>query len=151
MIFKYHKILANLATVLVLASCQNSTNQTAVAQANHQTETEKTATLQLNQGAKWKADESTNKQVRNMLNLVLKQYPVTMDEFKTVSESIKQETDKLISGCKMQGPDHEALHAWLLPFLETNKKLAYSNSVDDAKALYAEVQMQLKSYFDYFN
>ena len=86
-----------------------------------------------------------------MLNFVLKQYPVTIDEFKTVSNAIKQDTDKLISGCKMQGPEHETLHTWLLPFLETNKKLAKTTSVDEAKTLYADMQHQLKTYFDFFN
>lgn len=150
MIFKHTKILASMATIFILASCQNSSTQTdATVSTNSQTE--QTAALQLNQGAKWKADESTNTQVHHMLNFVLKQYPVTIDEFKTVSNAIKQDTDKLISGCKMQGPEHEALHTWLLPFLETNKKLANTTSVDEAKTLYADMQHQLKTYFDFFN
>lgn len=159
MIFKHTKILASMATIFILASCQNSSTQTTdVSQTNHtnatvstNSQTEQTAALQLNQGAKWKADESTNTQVRHMLNFVLKQYPVTIDEFKTVSNAIKQDTDKLISGCKMRGPEHEALHTWLLPFLETNKKLANTTSVDEAKTLYADMQHQLKTYFDFFN
>lgn len=150
MIFKHTKILASMATIFILASCQNSSTQTD-ASVSTNSQTEQTAALQLNQGAKWKADESTNTQVHHMLNFVLKQYPVTIDEFKTVSNAIKQDTDKLISGCKMQGPEHETLHAWLLPFLETNKKLANTTSVDEAKTLYADMQHQLKTYFDFFN
>ncbi len=150
MIFKHTKILASMATIFILASCQNSSTQTD-ASVSTNSQTEQTAALQLNQGAKWKADESTNTQVHHMLNFVLKQYPVTIDEFKTVSNAIKQDTDKLISGCKMQGPEHETLHAWLLPFLEINKKLANTTSVDEAKTLYADMQHQLKTYFDFFN
>lgn len=150
MIFKHTKILASMATIFILASCQNSSTQTD-ASVSTNSQTEQTAALQLNQGAKWKADESTNTQVHHMLNFVLKQYPVTIDEFKTVSNAIKQDTDKLISGCKMKGPEHETLHAWLLPFLETNKKLANTTSVDEAKTLYADMQHQLKTYFDFFN
>jgi hypothetical protein len=73
--------------------------------------------LELNNGKKWKLDESTRSNVA-----VLNQILSTGEKNPEMLVSVRAQTDKLIRQCRLQGPEHEALHKWLKEFLEHLKK-----------------------------
>ena len=75
------------------------------------------ATLMLNNGKKWKMDDSTRLNIAALNNIL------SGGEEKTyVLKSVRAQTDKLVRECRMQGPDHDALHLWLTGFLDHLKE-----------------------------
>lgn len=106
--------------------------------------------LTLNNGVKWKADSITNANVSVLINIVIKNNPVSLDDYHTTAQLIKEGVNKLLQDCKMQGPDHEALHHWLVPLLEKNKELGKSTSIEEAGKIFAEEKEHLGIYQNYF-
>ncbi len=106
--------------------------------------------LTLNNGAKWQADASTNKNVSALSSIVSASQPVTLDDYKNTGKTLQGGIDVMISECRMQGPDHDALHHWLEPLMEENKKLESASSLEQGKKSYDFVNNQINIYPQYF-
>jgi hypothetical protein len=76
--------------------------------------------LELNNGKKWNLDDITKKNIAPIKSL-LKDTAVA--DFRKLASGLQQQTDKLVSECKMKGKDHEALHHWLEGWLADLKGL----------------------------
>lgn len=93
--------------------------------------------LQLNNGSKWKLDASTRLNIAELRETL--GYPVNKDYAK-LAASVREKTSKLVRECRMQGPDHDALHLWLENFLKDLKDLEdekgkkQAESIDDLRA-----------------
>ena len=85
--------------------------------------------LSLNNGAKWKADSITNRNVIDLRtiadNFRIQPFP-SLNEYQILSNDLNNALNKMIQECKMTGPDHEALHHWGPILKETDqlKKIA---------------------------
>ncbi len=106
--------------------------------------------LSLNDGRKWKADSITNINVAVIENIVSTSHPETTDEFHAIGIEIQGAVNKLLQDCKMHGPDHEALHHWLEPILETNNKLSESRTMDETKENFGKMRDRILIYHQYF-
>lgn len=118
----------------------------------HQPDT-KEAGLALNNGTKWKADSSTNKNVRSLLQITedFSALPVkSMTAYSTVAVELQTGLDTMITECRMQGADHDALHKWLEPLIGQVIKLKGSADLDEAAHLFDEISKQVKLYVHYF-
>ena len=108
------------------------------------------AGLSLHNGVKWKADARTLANVSLLKKLVadaLKQNPVN---YSLTAEALQKGLDKMVSECSMKGPDHEALHQWLLPLVKnvhTLKKV----SVENAVVMLHEIEAQIQLFDQYFD
>ena len=145
-------ILFTIGAMLFLYSCSNreqGSNNTEIKNAKEVT-TEK---LELNNGNKWKADSITNINVKN-LQAIIQKYNAGADKSLVASTSIGTELqagiDKMISECKMKGPDHEALHKWLEPLIGAASKLKKTTSGNEATSLIKEIDERLNMYGQYF-
>ncbi|HEX6848421.1 MAG TPA: hypothetical protein VF144_15665, partial [Chitinophagaceae bacterium] len=58
--------------------------------------------------------------------------------------------DKMISECKMKGPDHDALHKWLESLISEVSKLKRTTSEQEAAEIIKETDKHLKLYAQYF-
>lgn len=95
--------------------------------------------LELNNGKKWKMDDSTR------LNMSALKQIVTAGEEKTyLLKSVRAQTDKLVRECRMQGPDHDALHVWLTEFLKHLKE------AETGKEGLAELKEDVDEFYNYF-
>ncbi len=112
-------------------------------------EHEAAAGLNLNNGAKWKADSSTNKNVSNLYNVIADANPVMLEDYRKTGKSIQAVINKMISECRMQGPDHDALHQWLEPLMEENKKLSEVTTTEKGKELFEMIRKHIENYSDY--
>jgi hypothetical protein len=56
----------------------------------------------------------------------------------------------MIRECKMQGPDHEALHKWLEPLMEQVSTLKQAATVAAAGQAFNVIQSQVNRYDQYF-
>jgi hypothetical protein len=146
--------------ILLLANCMwacnseqragNKESVNASEMEHHQDSTEK---LELNNGVKWKADSITNKNVRSLKSIVEnfnngpdKTIPAT----KKVAGDLQQGLDRMISECKMQGPDHTALHKWLEPLIAGVSKLKQVSTETEAARTIEAIHTQLNLYNQYF-
>ena len=151
-----------LLTILLLANflwaCNNHThseNKEAISPSEadhhqHETTTEK---LVLNNGAKWKADSNTNSNVNNLL-VIIENFDSGTDKslvaYMEAAAYLQKGLDKMISECKMQGPDHEALHKWLEPLIEQVRKFKQASTEADAAQSLDAIHAQVNLYAQYF-
>ncbi|NUQ24285.1 MAG: hypothetical protein HUU34_10040 [Saprospiraceae bacterium] len=108
------------------------------------------AQLGLNNGAKWKADSGTNAHVTALLQIAQANNPQTLADYQNAGNTFQNELNNLIKDCRMQGPDHDALHQWLEPLLASNKKLMEAENQDAASAIFNEQKEHIQLYFTYF-
>ena len=109
--------------------------------------------LTLNNGAKWKADNPTNTNVEELQKIAAdfktKSNPTTED-YQALNGSMARGLNKMIQQCKMEGPDHDALHLWLEPVLRENAKLKELNSPAESQRVFAFLDTRLHIYNNYF-
>jgi hypothetical protein len=122
------------------------------AETSHQYDENK-STLKLNNGAKWKADEGTNKNVAE-LNLIADRFTEgknkSVTDYVAFANELQNSLDKTIKECRMQGPDHEALHQWLQPLLEHVNRLKTVKTESEASKIFAEINDEVSVYHQYF-
>ncbi|MEO7263318.1 MAG: hypothetical protein ABIW38_00330 [Ferruginibacter sp.] len=158
---KYTNKLVKNAAVFILAgglliAC-NETGKKESKLTETSTETdvhhehEAAAGLSLNNGAKWKADSSTNKNVKDLYNVIADANPVMLEDYQKAGKSIQAGINKMISECRMQGPDHDALHQWLEPLMEENKKLSEVTTIEKGKQAFGMIRKHFENYSEYFD
>ena len=101
-----------------------------------------------NPGAiKWKADLTTKMNVGLMLKVMTERRYLDVSERKNLSSALSSRIDVLVKECRMQGPDHEALHKWLENVIDKMKHLekgtGYKKSVE-------ELRGQIESFYFLF-
>ena len=139
-----------------LAGCQprndnkDGTSENIHNQANVDSEKESSSGLTLNNGAKWKADSITNFNVSALTKISAAQKPSSLEEYHTTGKLIQDALNKLLQDCRMKGPDHEALHHWIEPLLETNNHLVDSKNTGEAVDIFLREQKQINIYPQYF-
>ncbi|MEO6851849.1 MAG: hypothetical protein ABI166_14505 [Mucilaginibacter sp.] len=150
-------ILAILLIAASLASCTNhkTAEKTVVvsAEADEQDERSQGQELTLNNGAKWKIDESTHNNVvnlQNILNAFTGDASRPLSDYQEVQHDLKDGIDKMISECHMTGPDHEALHHWLKPLIHKVADLKKATTVADAARSLNDIRAQVKLNAQYF-
>lgn len=147
-----------ILVLFVLAGCKENAekdkNPAAEVHATDEHGTEdKTETIALNNGSKWKADSSTNANVRN-LQLVVDKFDASagksLADFTVTAADLQSGLDKLVGECRMKGPDHDALHKWLEPLIGQVKKLKETGNEQEAAQQVKAIHEQLKLYPQYF-
>jgi hypothetical protein len=107
----------------------------------------------LNNGARWKADSSTNNNVRDLQDIVEKFNSSTgrsVNAYNSTGIELQSGLNKMISECKMKGADHDALHKWLEPMISEIAKLQKSATEQEADHVMKQIGEQLKLYPQYF-
>lgn len=56
--------------------------------------------------------------LRNLETTIRSVNPGTLAEHRKVSDSLDEEMGKLLASCTMKGEAHDALHDWLVPFIQ---------------------------------
>lgn len=132
-----------VSLMLFTASCSNNQVKSETKEPQHVTKTEQ-AKLQLNNGAKWKLDEATRQNMKE-----IKAYISQSSHANGVlsGEELQKYADKLIKECRMSGPDHDALHIWLGSFLQHVQAL--KNNVDAETASHS-LNEDVKEFDTYF-
>lgn len=109
--------------------------------------------LTLNNGAKWKSDLNTDKNVKVLKTTAEdfknKENP-GVDDYHTVANNLGEGLTTMINECKMKGADHDALHHWLEPLLKENKDLKATADAASGSALFNSINTRLNAYQDYF-
>jgi hypothetical protein len=134
-----------VSLVLFTASCSNNQVNSETKEAQpHATETSQ-AKLQLNNGKKWKLDEATR---QNMKPIKAHIAQASHTNGVLSGDELQKHADKLIKECRMSGPDHDALHAWLGPFLQHVQALKSNRNAESATHALNEDVKEFDTYFE---
>jgi len=144
-----------LATSLLLACNpgkeKESHPENAPATENHSQHEEKATGLVLNNGAKWKADSITVLNVSLMQSTISSAQKESPLDIRKTAALLQDGLNKMVTECKMKGPDHDALHHWLEPLLEKTKALKKATSIEQASVILSELEKQMNLFAQYFN
>src|SRR5688572_22618879 len=113
---KYMNRMLIILSLFVMA-CSNNVSQVETAKEDehehHDAAMAKPIALQLNNGARWKTDEATSKNVAAMVKLINDTSTIGEKNRAQLTKQLQTRLDTLVQQCKMKGPDHDALHVWL--------------------------------------
>lgn len=109
--------------------------------------------LILNNGTKWKVDQTTNSNVNN-LKQILKRFDNNTDRslktYKKAGCELQNGLVKMMNECRMEGPNHLALHKWLEPLMAQVAKLKQASTVAVTAKYSQAVELRLSQYDQYF-
>lgn len=136
---------------LIFLGCSNNASNVKDDKTEHQHhDSEKPVTsLTLNNGVKWKADEATQRNVAVLVKAVNDTGVVSKENKVQLAKQIQTGVDSLVKQCRMQGPDHDALHLWLEQVLKDLKKLKKEDD-DDFRESYANLKRNVESFYTFF-
>ena len=109
--------------------------------------------LALNNGQKWRADAATNENVeaiRSVAQIFAMKPHTALPDYQVLGSGLQKGLDKMIQECKMQGPDHGALHLWLEPLLEDVNELKKADNIASAEKIFHNINERLELYTQYF-
>lgn len=144
----YMLLLIFMIAAALLLSC-NSAHQ----HQEPEKETTVVAKLELNDGVKWNADESTNTNVSALIGILdsfTLQPERSLEAHHQAAGSLQIALNKLVKDCEMKGPDHDALHLWLEPVMDEVSALKKSTSAEQAAGHFSTLREQASLYREYF-
>ena len=107
----------------------------------------------LNNGAKWKADENTNKNIQELkrtLDRFAESKTKDRNGYTTFANELQGSLNTMIKECRMKGADHDALHQWLEPLLKDVNELKTVQTAPDGAKLFASINSRVIAYNQYF-
>lgn len=148
------KILIPLIS-LVLFSCNNASKEKS--KVYNETDTHKehqhnsdVIGIELNNGEKWKVDETMLYHIRNMESDVFSFSKLKEKEYKTLAISLQSNIDLLTSNCTMKGKAHDELHKWLLPYIDLVKEFSESKDETTLNEQFQKIQTSFTTFNQYF-
>jgi hypothetical protein len=149
------KVLLALMVFGLLLACNQGNKDTGDAHTpvpaeKHQEHESRAVALALNNGAKWKADSSTKSNVALLQSIAASAKKEKLEGFHATAEQLQEGLNKMVKECRMKGEDHEALHKWLEPLIETTKDLKKQTAAEYAAASLKEIEKQLGIFSQYF-
>jgi len=74
--------------------------------------------LSLNAGSRWKVDKDMMVVLRRMEQRIKGQEKVKERDYTSLGDALSKDINALVAGCTMSGPAHDALHKWLVPYMD---------------------------------
>lgn len=131
--------------MLFIASCSDNQPKSETKETEPHATTTRQVKLELNNGQKWKLDAATRENM-NKLKAYISQSTHVNGEPSGVE--LQRQADNLIKECRMTGPSHDALHAWLAPFLQHVQAIKNNQGVEVASHALHEDVKTFDAYFE---
>lgn len=152
---KYMKKIWGIIAVTSLLLACNSNNEQGKSTAPEPTSGqhehgEKTSSLILNNGDKWKADSTTIVNAANLQTIITTAKSGSLSDYQQTAAAFQEGLNKMVAECKMQGADHDALHIWLEPLMGKTKELSKATSAEKAAPVLHELETQVILFPQYF-
>lgn len=111
-------------------------------------------TLSLNNGAKWKSDESTFTGMKR-LELTLFNFSKdfkepTINDYNKLGEALANINADIIKQCSMEGKDHDQLHILLAPMLENVDVIKKGTDPVQVEENVQELRSAITKFFAHF-
>ncbi len=153
------RLVAVLFAISILFSCNTQENKEKrdtgpAIEKEHETHSDGGSEgLSLNNGNKWKADASTNNNVKALLVIVDElntRKDKTLVNYHNAATDLQAGVEKMVKECRMQGADHAALHKWLEPLMKQVSAFQKSATEEQAEKEFHSIHEQLNLYEKYF-
>lgn len=149
------KVIVFGMSLMLLWSCNNSTEKSTTHQetenhAEHRHD-ESSEAIELNNGEKWLVNEEMKPFVMKGEELVNSFIQNNHTDYKALAQQLKEQNNKLIKSCTMDGKSHDELHKWLHPHLEIVKALEDEADASKANEIVLQLQHSYQQYHQYFN
>lgn len=146
---------------MVAYSCNNATSpqdneestEEVVEHEEHADHEEDEDAIVLINGEKWEVNAEMKPFIKNGENLVnsfLANPAPTEQDYQVLAMQLKEQNDKLIKSCTMQGQSHDELHKWLHPHLDLVKKLSSSIDGNLSKQIVTQLSQSYNNFGKYF-
>lgn len=149
-----HIFISVPLSILLISSCTNPTDQKIEEQndtLNHEEHHhQEVQAIELNNGQKWKVDDSMMVYIRNMEKDINEFAASDIKDYKSISKKLKANIDLLTSGCTMTGKAHDELHKWLLPYIDIVNELAETKDEKEAAVQFKKIQTSFITFNRYF-
>lgn len=109
--------------------------------------------LTLNNGAKWVVDDVTADNydgMKTMTDMFAVAPSPSLSNYQIYGKDMSNALNKMIKECKMQGPDHDALHLWMEPLTGQINELRSISDSAAAKKVFDSVRTRVDAFGDYF-
>ena len=137
------------ALLILLIGFVSCTSRRGAEQQENKTDNENTiATVPLNSGAKWKADEVTKKNVAAMVQIITDSAYADTAKRKELYTNLQAKINTLVKECSMKGAEHDALHVWLEKVLNDLKELKKGD--DEYREAYAALKKDVENFYQSF-
>jgi hypothetical protein len=140
--------MKRLTTIILLTITLFAANAKSLFQ--HKQTPEK---LVLNNGAKWKIDQSTKNNtilLQQIVKVANRKTVKTLSDYHQTGTALQAGINQLIKECRMKGADHLALHKWLEPLMEKVAQLNQASDATTAARLIDTITAQLSLFNQYF-
>ena len=136
---------------LIIISCANpEKHQATTGHEHHDTTKVETAIgEQLNNGARWKTDEATRKNVGVLMKFINDSSHSDSKNRQQLLQKVQAAIDTLVRQCRMSGPDHDALHVWLKQVLVDVQNLKEGHD-DEYQNLHTRLKNDIESFSVFF-
>jgi len=88
--------------------------------------------------------------IRNMESDILNFSNTDQKDFNILTEKLQSNIDLLTSNCTMKGDAHDALHKWLLPYIEIVNTLSETKNATEASTQFENIQTSFSTFNQYF-
>ncbi len=149
--------LSTLSILFLIVSCNQSRNHHGG--MNHDDSHEHHGAMMqgnpmtLNNGSKWMVDAATSGNydgMKTMTNMLAAEPSPSLTNYQIYGNDLTVALNKMISECKMKGPDHDALHQWMEPLIKQANDLKNIQDSLSAKNLFDSVHTRVDAFSDYF-
>jgi hypothetical protein len=157
------RIILTLALGIFLFSCEevaehapngdahpHTSHSDAYSSHEHQGEVIEEAGLSLNNGEKWKVNDSMMIHVRAGEKAVHSFGTTAVKDYQALAGNLKENINLLTSSCTMTGKAHDELHVWLLPYIALVDELSANADTEEAAKYFHKVEASFKTFNNYF-
>lgn len=74
----------------------------------------------------------------------------TSQDHTTLATAIQENLGRLVTNCTMEGPAHDALHEWLLPFIAVSTDYSTASELGDQQKKFQEIEQALVAFNTHF-
>lgn len=146
----YNSTLLIVALTVGLSACQRSSKQDDTISDNNASGVPTTTATESGKPAKWVMPESMMQHMRNLEQNVRALESSAEKDHAALARKLDEHTTQLISSCTMDGKAHDALHDWLMPFLQLNKDYTAATDAATKTAKFKEIQDSLATFHERF-
>jgi hypothetical protein len=146
--YKFTMLIVALA--VGLSACQRASQQEVASSDSNVSGVSTTPATESGKPAKWTMPETMMQHMRNLEQDVSDLNASSEKDHAALAAKIKRHTSQLISSCTMDGKSHDALHDWLMPFLQLNKTYAAAPDAEAQAAKFKEIQDSLAVFHERF-
>lgn len=108
------------------------------------------AAIELNNGERWAVNNEMKPYVTAGTELVDNFIKAGNTDYVALAKQLKEQNDKLIKSCTMEGKSHDELHKWLHPHLELVKELEEEKDAAKNKEVVTHLKDSYEMYNKYF-